>query len=250
MADAKQDEGKGSVPPYVAFSTTKTFLGTLKEHGVPGRIDRSVLGNFSGQVGSQLMTGLKFLRLIDSDNHPTQQMVDLVAAYGTDEWPRALDKAVRGAYGPLVDSNLSAATPAQFNDRFRALYPAEGDTLRKCMTFFLSAANEAGIPISPYIMKNKKPRTVTVRRKPPKPKPKDTKPKDNGDDFNADDGALEATRAEEERRRQQQRQEAQQTPEQMLVAMLDPAAMDAAEQQAVFTLLLYLKKNQKSGGAP
>src|SRR5687767_15335518 len=40
---------------------------------------------------------------------------------------------------------------------FRTSYPAaDGDTLRKCMTFFLNAVRDANIPISTYIMKNKK----------------------------------------------------------------------------------------------
>jgi hypothetical protein len=248
MTDTKQDGGKGLAPPYVAFSTTKTFFGTLKEHGVPGRIDRSVLGNFSGQVGSQLMVALRFLNLTDGEGHPTPRLTELVSAYGTDEWPAALGSMLKGAYGPLMQTNLATATPQQFNDKFRDLYPAEGDTLRKCMTFFLGAAQEANIPISPYIMKNKKPRTAPTKRKAAKPKttqadhPADVAKVQQRDDSNGD-GAGQGNG------NGSGGQGAAKTAEQVLFELLHHE-METDEKQAVFTLLLYLKKPKKNGGAP
>lgn len=245
MSEAKHESVKGHSPPYVAWSTTKTFLGTLKEHGVPGRIDRSVLGNFSGQVGSQLMTGLRFLRLIDHNGTPGPHLAALVEAYGTEEWPIALDIVLREAYEPLMAVNLAVATPNQFNDHFRALYPVEGDTVRKAQTFFLSAAKEAGVGISPYIMKNKKPRTAPTRRKPPKAKvAPDAKPAGGG---GGDTGRADSNSGD---RQHHQHHQQPQNAEQVLLAMLDPTKMDAEEQKALFTLLLYLKKHPQQSAAP
>ena len=52
-------------PPYTSYRTFKTFIQDLHEHGVPSRIDRSVLTHFSGVVGTQLMHALRFLGLVE-----------------------------------------------------------------------------------------------------------------------------------------------------------------------------------------
>ena len=53
--------------PYTSYRTFNTFIEDLREHGVPSRIDRSVLPRFSGVVGGQLMHALRFLGLIDDE---------------------------------------------------------------------------------------------------------------------------------------------------------------------------------------
>ena len=54
-------------PPYTSYRTFKTFIEDLHEHGVPSRVDRSVLTRFSGVVGTQLMHALRFLGLIEDE---------------------------------------------------------------------------------------------------------------------------------------------------------------------------------------
>ena len=61
-------------PPYTSYRTFKTFIEDLHEHGVPSRIDRSVLTRFSGVVGTQLMHALRFLGLIEDDGRPTERL--------------------------------------------------------------------------------------------------------------------------------------------------------------------------------
>jgi hypothetical protein len=153
-------------PPYTAFASVKTLFGSLKEHGLPGRIDRSVLTNFSGAVGSQIITALRFLGLIDADNRPNPDFQTCLDAYGTDAWPQALGNMVKQAYEPIFQLDLKTASPSQFTEKFRGTYPNKEETLRKCLTFFLNAAREAELPISAYIMKNKKPRSSNGPRKP------------------------------------------------------------------------------------
>jgi len=83
---ATQTVGRGNTPPYVSYPSFKTLLGELHEHDVPSRIDRSVLRRFSGIVGTQLLTTLRFLHLIDEQSHPTPRLGELVVAFGTPEW--------------------------------------------------------------------------------------------------------------------------------------------------------------------
>jgi hypothetical protein len=63
----------------------RSFLTLLEElqRGLPSRIDRSYWGDkFSGSTGTQLMSALRFLNLIDSNGVPTLQLKDLVNARG------------------------------------------------------------------------------------------------------------------------------------------------------------------------
>jgi hypothetical protein len=164
------DEGKSSsqLPPYTAFQSLKSGLAVLYEHVIPTRIDRSVWGNkFSGSVASQVLTALRFLRLIDQDGVPTKHLRPLVESMGDKaEWATQLGVVLRAAYEPIFSLDLEKATASQFYERFRVVYGADGETGRKCVTFFLNAAREADIPVSPFLTVSAKPRTTgTIRRK-------------------------------------------------------------------------------------
>jgi hypothetical protein len=155
-------------PPYVSFLTLKTLLKSLQEHGTPSRIDRSVLPNFSGAVAGQLIPALRFLGLIDNANHSNDQLKELVSAYGTDAWPISLKGTLDSAYLPLAKIDLQTASPSQFDEAFGKAYPAPENVSRKCKTFYLAAAAEAKKPISPYIMRNKKPRSGPTKKRQPR----------------------------------------------------------------------------------
>jgi hypothetical protein len=212
---------KGPTAPYPAFQTLKTLAKQMKEHSVPSRIDRSVLTSFSGAVGSQVITMLKFLGLTEEDSSPTLRLKALVEAYDTDAWPAALGDVVRNAYRPMFQLNLETASPNQFNEHFRKTYPAADEVSRKSMTFFLNAAREATIKISPYIMKNKKPRSAPSKKKAraagsaisPAASPA----------ANPPGGAAEI----------------QKKPSELVLGLLDPKEMKKEEQDAIWTLIKF-----------
>lgn len=162
---AKAPDEKALTPPYVAFATFKTMIGGFKEHVLPSRIDRSVLGNFSGIVGGQLLTTLRFLGLVTKEGRPTTDLDLLVRSIDGEEWPVALGGVLKRAYGPIFQLDLQSASPSQFSEHFASCYPGEGSTQRKSMTFFLTAIQEAKLPISPYILKNKKPRSTPAKKR-------------------------------------------------------------------------------------
>ena len=59
------------LPPYISYRTFRNFLEGLQQ-GIPARIDRSYWGDrFSGSTGTQLLSGLRFLGLIDAGSTPT-----------------------------------------------------------------------------------------------------------------------------------------------------------------------------------
>ena len=105
-----------------------------------------------------------------------------------------------------------------------------GGLFRKCKTFYLAAANEAKIPVSPYILKNKKPRSAPTRRRSTRP---------NGGRTNATDNET------RESRDPPPTGSISKPLSQQLLEELNPNKMTAEETQAVWTLLVYLRKEGK-----
>ena len=214
-------------PPYTSYRTFKTFIEDLHEHGVPSRIDRSVLTRFSGVVGTQLMHALRFLGLIEDDGRPTQPLKELVNAHGSALWPEKLLECLRQEYAPIFAIDLEAATPSHFNQAFRKAFPAADAVVQKCVTFFLYAANDAGVKISGRVLKGRKPRSLTPRRKPAKPA--FAHPPTN--ELEAAPPQPQPAPSHVEGKK----------PSEILLMHLDPNEMDDEQQAAVWTLLKYFK---------
>jgi Family of unknown function (DUF5343) len=211
-------------PPYTSYRTFKTFIEDLREHGVPSRIDRSVLTHFSGVVGTQLMHALRFLGLIEDQGRPTQRLKELVDARGAAHWPEKFSDLLRQVYAPLFAIDLETATPSHFNEAFRKAFPAADAVAQKCVTFFLYAANDAGVKISGRILKGRKPRSSTPRKK-PGPAPAKAKDIEAGPPQPRPVAPLIEDRK----------------PSEILLMHLDPNEMDDEQQTAVWTLMKYFK---------
>jgi len=215
-------------PPYTSYRTFKTFIEDLHKHGVPSRIDRSVLPRFSGVVGTQLMHALRFLGLIDEDGRPTQRLKELMTAHATGRWPETLLKLLREEYGPIFAIDLEIATPSHFNGAFRKAFPAADAVVQKCVTFFLYAAKDAEVKISGRVLKGRKPRPLTPpRRKAARPPFAYPPPRE--------------IEAEESPLRPASRSVEGKTPSEILLMHLDPNEMDDEQQAAVWTMLKYFK---------
>ena len=140
-----------TVPPYVPYRTFQTFLEFLLDEGIPERIDKSVWGpRFSGSSGTQLMTTLKVLELVDSEAHPSDELEQLV--HGEGEQRRALLRRIlQRFYTPVFELDLTRASKGQFHEAFRSFGTKEG-VLTKCEAFFIRAAQAAGIELSKRIL--------------------------------------------------------------------------------------------------
>lgn len=155
MATIKPDDEKKATPPYLPYKTFTNFIERLKASGVPARVDRSVLGVFSGAIQGQLVTALKYLSLINEHGTPTEKLEKLVAANENESRPIFKD-ILTSSYLFLFKEkvDLSKMTMLQLKQRFEDA-GTSGDTTRKSLKFFLVAAQEAGIELSPYIKKAK-----------------------------------------------------------------------------------------------
>jgi len=214
-------------PPYTSYRTFKTFIEDLHEHGVTSRIDRSVLTRFSGVVGSQLMHALRFLGLIEDDGRPTARLKELMKAHGAGHWPQKLLEVLRHEYAPMFAIDLETATPSHFNEAFRKAFPAADAVVQKCVTFFLYAANDAGVKISGRVLKGRKPRSPTPRRRPARPtsSPAPTRTSEAAPSQPQPSPPLSEGKA----------------PSEFLLTHLDLNGMDDDQQAAVWTLLKYFR---------
>lgn len=151
----KESSGQVNIPPYVSSKTLESFFDKLAEQGVPSRIDRSMLNGYSGAVQSQLMSALRYLRLITDGGQPTQLLKDVVASR-TDKAKKAdaISSMLLGAYPFLKDEFLATATTGTVYEELRNA-GASGDTVRKCLAFLVPMAREAGFSVSGHIKNSK-----------------------------------------------------------------------------------------------
>jgi hypothetical protein len=123
-------------------------------------VDRSVLAHKSGTIQSQLLLALKYLGLLTDAGRPTDRLHRLVGSHGV-ERRNILRELVHSAYAFVFGGGfkLESATTHQAEELF-ASTGASGETVRRCLSFFLAAARAAGIPVSPYIKPHRGKRPV------------------------------------------------------------------------------------------
>jgi hypothetical protein len=151
------DRGKKSLPPYVSYRTFRNFIDGL-QMGMPARIDRSYWGErLSGSTGTQLMTALRFLGLIDNSGMPTTRLRQLVSSRGQQR-SEILKQIAHGAFDFLSERSLDPqiATYSQLEEAFYDKYQVTGDVARKCIKFLISLESDAGVSLSPFITKRSK----------------------------------------------------------------------------------------------
>jgi len=132
------------VVPYVPFKTFLTALDAL-EAGLPNQLDRSVWPSYSGAIQGQLLGAFRFLGLMDEGNCPTPALADLVSKRGTRR--ELLRGLIERHYRTLVGLDLTRTSPRQLDEAMRQ-YGLSGATHKKALSFFLQAAQFAGMPLS------------------------------------------------------------------------------------------------------
>lgn len=212
------------LPPYVPYRTFSNFLDGLKV-GMPSHIDKSVMPSISGGMQSWLISALKSMKLIGDDGVPSPMLRKLATAEA-DTRKNLLQELFGSTYAFLADSGVdpSNTTPQKLEAVFMEM-GAKGETVEKCVAFLKGLAKEAGITLSPHLGR--------VSRRP------------------RGSGPSRARRSVNENRTLEEEEDEfhsapAQTSEQALLGILDPDTMSEEEQKAVWTLLLFLKKQVKA----
>lgn len=145
------EKEKSAVPPYVPYKTFRNSVDGLNP--VPSVIDGHVLKTMGGALRSQLLSSLRYLKLIDEHNRTQPAFKTLAASKGEDR-KKELNKLLTNSYPFLfaeaVDFNLAEGTYPQLVGEFQD-QGASLETAKRCVRFFLDAAKDAGIVVSPYI---------------------------------------------------------------------------------------------------
>lgn len=158
-----QQNASGARPVYTSFTSLRNTLGEFKETRVPSHIDTSVFPKKSGALISALKKAFEFLGCTEADGTTTQDLRDLVEAYGTDSWPQALGAVITDRYAPIIgDLDLVHGTSRQLDACF-AQAGVTGDTKRKAIRFYLDTLTSAEIDHSPHF-KPPKSKASTKRR--------------------------------------------------------------------------------------
>jgi hypothetical protein len=161
-----EKQGKKWAPCYVSYKTFTSFLERLKV-GIPTRIDRSVVPSYSGAIQAHLFATLKYLHLMSQHGIPSERLTKLVASEGT-ERQKILKEILVTSYQFLFEHGIDLQRIT--SDELHNLFEQEGvsgGTSRKAIMFFMEAAKDAGIELSPYIGKIKatSSRNIEPRRK-------------------------------------------------------------------------------------
>jgi len=100
------------------------------------------------------MAALRFLGLIDNSAIPTVRLKQLASARGSQR-SDILRQIGHTAFEFISDKSLDpqVVTYAQLKETFYGIYGVTGDVGRKCIKFFISLESDAGIILSPYILK-------------------------------------------------------------------------------------------------
>lgn len=152
-------EDTKQTPPYVSFKTLFGFVDGIVKGVLPQRIDNSTMGKLSGRNKVEVRSAMRFLSLITPDGTPTDylhELVDATDAQRAEIWQRILKRAYPTFIGDDTDGfNIANATHAQFREKFRMTRLSQ-ESIIKAERFFLSAAEIAGIPVSPHIKNYKR----------------------------------------------------------------------------------------------
>jgi hypothetical protein len=99
----------------------------------------------------RILGALQFLGLTDASGKPTQLFEKMRNAEGED-LKKLWREAVRESYSPMFEGfDLSSATQAMVDERFKEAFSVSGDTARKAIAFFLALARQAGVELGPHV---------------------------------------------------------------------------------------------------
>lgn len=239
MKDSSNNHTNSSArkPPVLPFKTLENYIDLLRDKTLPSHIDRSVLPTtMSGGKQVYLIATLKSLELISEEGVPSEIFHRLVSVEKNERaeiWRKILYKTYDFI---LNDTDIERTTTKIVVEKFRQ-QGMTGDTIRKAQTFFMHLAKEAGVKVSPHIKLFVPPTRVATKTSKSTPKKEEhfegesTDEKSNTVNGRTDQGSKDKLQSKE--------------LTYQLVDILSPD-MEKEEQDAVWTLIRYLKKQDAS----
>jgi hypothetical protein len=137
-------------PAYLPF---KTFLSALDRlaQGIPHEVNKECFPTYSGVMQGQIIGALRFFELIDESGVPKGSVLERLAHEKTVERRRAnLLPLLKSKYSDIIKLDPKRLTPSKLDTVFDN-YAISGDTKRRAKTFFIHAAQFAGLELSPLL---------------------------------------------------------------------------------------------------
>lgn len=144
------ESANAASPPYGSFRTFWSFIDTLAERPLPPQIDGSILDKKSGTDRIGILMALKKFELIAGEDQSVTPALDAVVRADKDQRREALAAILRRHYPKQLEVSERNGTETMLNESFSTDFGLNGDTRRKAVTWFLHAAQEAGIKLSPH----------------------------------------------------------------------------------------------------
>jgi hypothetical protein len=113
--------------------------------------------SFSGSNQSQILATLRYLELISPKGVPTEKLSGLVESQGGNFRKNLRELLVKSYPFLFKGFDLRRATIDELTERFEGA-GATGDTIRKCISFFLAAAKHAELEVSPFMLRRRQTR--------------------------------------------------------------------------------------------
>jgi len=146
--------------PYMSSSLLKGTIDAFTNSVVPGALDRNVLNKMSGGDYGALISGLRFLGLVEATGtKPTPAFQALVKARekGVDDYQSQLLMVINGAYDKILGNfDIDTGTLVQLEKAFRDYGVPNGQMLHKTIRFYVKSLQDCGITVSPYITKRRR----------------------------------------------------------------------------------------------
>lgn len=153
-------------PPYGSVKWYNDFFKLLERLTIDN-VDASFLKNYKIANGNEykVISGLKFLGLIDEDGKATEKM-RMLKLIGED-YTKNLEKIVRNAYSVLLKkvTNLEIAEPKDVTNCLINDYKMARSTARMGTKIFVFLADKAKIPISESLTNLRKPELEVGRKR-------------------------------------------------------------------------------------
>jgi hypothetical protein len=144
----------------MSFGVFTSTIETFANSTVPtGPLDRRVLDGLSGADYGSLISGMRFLGLVDDDRRATETYRQLVAAYksGPTNYKDKLIE-ISGRYDSIIgDVDAEHGTISELEKAFRDAGVPPGQMLTKTIRFYVKFLQEIGVSVSPHITKPKRP---------------------------------------------------------------------------------------------
>lgn len=137
------------IPFYGSYASFYRAINALKNNGLPRRIETRTLAHILETAEApRIVSGFASLGWIDESGHPSDDLRNLVDAFGEDSWKATIADVLPRTYSFIIPENWGELTPDRLRDALVSYTGSKAEALQSAETFFLCLAYEGGFQLS------------------------------------------------------------------------------------------------------